>query len=207
MGTTPNYAIPYPELTDPPDSPAQTKSLALTVDTLLKAKFVERAADGSIGVITGGVSRPIPFAMQAGKSVVTFTAGSAFSSSTVVTFAASRFAAAPVVVSSCETVPWVTTMCGSITMTGMTVSGRFNATPAIETDTIDWWALQMTPTTSPGRAASQPTDIVTCHTPGCDNEDIPIPLLISRVDPIGNPALINVMCGVCGQPITDITAA
>lgn len=35
MGTTPNYAIPYPELTDPPDGAGQMKALANQVDALL----------------------------------------------------------------------------------------------------------------------------------------------------------------------------
>lgn len=34
MGTTPKYLLPYPELTDPPDGPAQIKALALAIDAL-----------------------------------------------------------------------------------------------------------------------------------------------------------------------------
>jgi hypothetical protein len=36
MGTTPNYAIPYPELVDPPDGAGQMKALANRVDTVIK---------------------------------------------------------------------------------------------------------------------------------------------------------------------------
>lgn len=36
MGTTANYQIPYPELTEPPDGPAQMKALTQRIDTLLK---------------------------------------------------------------------------------------------------------------------------------------------------------------------------
>src|SRR4029078_9836598 len=35
MGTTPNFAIPYPELTDPPDGAGQLKALAQRVDVCL----------------------------------------------------------------------------------------------------------------------------------------------------------------------------
>ena len=36
MGTTTNYAWPYPELTDPPNGPAQIKALADAVDLSAK---------------------------------------------------------------------------------------------------------------------------------------------------------------------------
>jgi hypothetical protein len=36
MGTTANYAFPYPELTDPPDGPDQIGDLAIAVDSQLK---------------------------------------------------------------------------------------------------------------------------------------------------------------------------
>lgn len=36
MGTTANYQIPYPELTDPPDGAGQMKALATKVDTATK---------------------------------------------------------------------------------------------------------------------------------------------------------------------------
>lgn len=39
----------------------------------------------------------------------------------------------------------------------------------------------------------------TCHTDGCDNADQPITL---NVPDVSDPA---VLCGVCTQPITDIT--
>jgi hypothetical protein len=38
----------------------------------------------------------------------------------------------------------------------------------------------------------------TCHTAGCGNADIPIPVYVVE----GAPA--NVTCGVCGNPITDL---
>lgn len=35
MGTTPKYQLPYPELTDPPDGPAQIKALAQATETAI----------------------------------------------------------------------------------------------------------------------------------------------------------------------------
>jgi hypothetical protein len=45
------------------------------------------------------------------------------------------------------------------------------------------------------------TFTATCHTDGCANADIPIEL---AYDPDG-PPLSSVVCGVCGQVITDTT--
>jgi hypothetical protein len=40
--------------------------------------------------------------------------------------------------------------------------------------------------------------VVTCHTHGCGNGEIPIPLPVENIE---HP---SVQCGVCGQFITDI---
>lgn len=37
MGTTPDYGLPYPEASDPPDGATQMQSLATAVDTLVGA--------------------------------------------------------------------------------------------------------------------------------------------------------------------------
>ena len=41
----------------------------------------------------------------------------------------------------------------------------------------------------------------TCHTPDCGNNGVPIPV---QWDDAWGPGP-NVSCGVCGQPITDVT--
>jgi hypothetical protein len=46
---------------------------------------------------------------------------------------------------------------------------------------------------------------VTCHTEGCSNQDESIEMDLDRVDDDGNPYQITVICGPCGQPITDVT--
>lgn len=38
---------------------------------------------------------------------------------------------------------------------------------------------------------------VTCHTEGCDNEDVPITLKAAKTDPF-------IQCGPCGVQITDL---
>lgn len=47
------------------------------------------------------------------------------------------------------------------------------------------------------------TTILTCHTEGCGNADIAIP--VDPVDMDGNPAPVGTaVCGACGNEITDI---
>lgn len=43
--------------------------------------------------------------------------------------------------------------------------------------------------------------IATCHTPGCGNNGVPIEV---GWDDAWGPGP-NVSCGVCGEPITDVT--
>lgn len=48
--------------------------------------------------------------------------------------------------------------------------------------------------------------IVVCHTSGCTNADVPIDLDLTWTDDQGQQHSIDaVVCGVCTQPITDIT--
>lgn len=51
--------------------------------------------------------------------------------------------------------------------------------------------------------------IVTCHSPGCGNDGIPIELSLASADPeTGVPIEVSVvMCGGCGEQITDIADA
>ena len=45
--------------------------------------------------------------------------------------------------------------------------------------------------------------VVTCHTPGCVNDGIPITITTVMDDP-GIPPPQVVYCGPCQQPVTDI---
>jgi hypothetical protein len=48
-----------------------------------------------------------------------------------------------------------------------------------------------------------------CHTDGCLNQDQPVQYDLAVVDPTdGTTSYVdNVLCGPCGQPITDIQPA
>lgn len=46
---------------------------------------------------------------------------------------------------------------------------------------------------------------VTCHTPDCANQGVPLEMNLTYEDEDGNTqAITSVYCGPCGQPITDI---
>jgi hypothetical protein len=47
---------------------------------------------------------------------------------------------------------------------------------------------------------------VTCHTEGCDNAGIPLEVTLTYTDETGEVQTVaGVVCGVCGNPITDVT--
>jgi len=47
---------------------------------------------------------------------------------------------------------------------------------------------------------------LTCHTPGCPSQGEPVQYELAVVNPVdGTTSYVNtVICGLCGQPITDI---
>jgi hypothetical protein len=49
--------------------------------------------------------------------------------------------------------------------------------------------------------------IVTCHTGGCTSQGVPVPMELSYIDPISGTEITvtTVICGACGQQITDIS--
>jgi hypothetical protein len=49
--------------------------------------------------------------------------------------------------------------------------------------------------------------VVTCHTPECGNAGHAIEMDLTVYDENGDPTeyTMGAACGVCGQPITDIT--
>ena len=65
MGTTPTYAIPYPELTDPPDGAGQMKALAEAVDATIKgineAPVLRAGRTTTQSFPTGSTPNPIGF--------------------------------------------------------------------------------------------------------------------------------------------------
>jgi hypothetical protein len=46
---------------------------------------------------------------------------------------------------------------------------------------------------------------VTCHTPGCENNGIPLEVVTEWTDTDGNEQTVdNVQCGACGREIRDV---
>ena len=55
------------------------------------------------------------------------------------------------------------------------------------------------------------THTVTCHTPGCINNGVPIQMPLVFDEDTGDGLIhtdssADVQCGPCGQPITDVVA-
>ncbi len=184
-GTTTNFGFDYPTSTDyVKDGATAIQTLADDVD----ARFGDDAnyPDQIVNVVSG-VSLPLPFAIAAGIHTVT--------SSLSITFPASRFTQAPIIVTNL----YSTANAVSVTTSTPTTSGvtlyTWNAsnTPAGNARPVGYVAVQMTSASSAGQENIM-IYIVTCHTTGCENENIGIEF----VDPAD-----TVICGPCGQEITD----
>ncbi len=156
------------------------------------------AQDGSVQVRAGNVYRPVPFAIATGSAPVTLTAQA--STSAVINLPAGRF------VSPAQPLVYATVYAGSnyyayglatsITSITVGVTHRDN-TAGTANFYVHWMAVQMLPTVAPGLLAVEPeyTHHTTCHTEGCDNARIPIPVVLDAP---------TVICGVCSQVVDDI---
>lgn len=163
---------------------------------------------GMLQVSVGSVTRNVPFAFYANSYTQTFAAEPF--KQTAVTFPANRFTAVPVAVVSSA----YSTMFGyshsTRTATGITIGQRMWNNSNVTGDyPVDLVAIQMTVSAGPGREAppqlpkAGPGEIAatcTCHTDGCENADIAIPMHLPDLD-------TSVVCGVCSQPITDVIPA
>lgn len=148
----------------------------------------------------------VPYAQAAGQATVTLASGTG---TVAVTFPASRFSVAPLVQATKSsgngaTIP-VVPYVGSITTTGFTLgcAGGTYAGSVLH----NWQAVQMLTSAAPGvLAAVDGTTgrVVTCHTDGCDNGGLPIPLLVPDGSDPDIPTPTDYVCGVCGQPIDDV---
>jgi hypothetical protein len=190
MGTTPNYLWPYPELTDPPDGPGQIEALANAADATVKA-----VNDYAIGI-----NARVPVAFTANEAAVTAPAQGA-GSSVSVSFPVGRFTQVPVVVASTQSNGYGTATTGVPQTTGVTIRYYNPATGTPTGTRVSWIAIQMSAGAGPGflaASSSEQTKECTCHTAGCGNAGITIPL------PYDDDAT-TFMCGVCAQPIEDIS--
>jgi hypothetical protein len=155
-----------------------------------------------------GPYRPFPFACSAGMASIVIGT-SATSGSIVVNLPASggnRFTQTPIVVASGSTSNAWMGLAGGISATQFTAQIRnIDATPGTGTFGVQWFAVQMTPTSTPGGGpALRDADVIdgyvrsvsTCHTDGCENADI-------SIDGYGPPGG-DYVCGPCGMPIEDV---
>ena len=165
------------------------------------------------------------YAMAAG-SVAIGTISATSGISTAVTFPTSRFSQVPMVGSLSANNGFTANSAASVSTTGVSLKTYNPTGSAQSTGTVQWTAVQMTSASGPGLLLDAERDVVagdqhesdvaaalaaaelsasyhaTCHTGGCGNEGARIPMLLDP-DPDA-PPLVAVVCGVCGEPITDL---
>ena len=141
--TTPEFGFPVPTSTD------YVKDGATAIEALgdaIDARFgdVTNYPNQIVNVVSG-VSRPLPYAMAAGKAT-------AFSTSASVTFPSGRFTQAPLVTLGFEsTTNGVGATTNTPTTSGVTIY-TWNATNVANTNlrSVNWLAIQMTSAASAG---------------------------------------------------------
>jgi len=195
MGTTTNYQIPYPELTDPPDGAGQMKALATKVDTQLKAVDTTLRA----GIV----------AVQVGT--VTLTGSGSTNVSATVTFS-KAFTSAPVVMTNMRGVAGgsfgVATRATAPSATGATIWATSAAASTWAATPVEF--LAALPGPGPLFVAAQLIVPDGWHnvTVSCGHKDCP--RVGHRIDDILVPDAAEewgwqgITCGTCGQPITDL---
>lgn len=164
------------------------------------------SSNGAINVRLTGIERPLAFATAAGN--VPMATNGVTVATALVSFPTDRFTQAPLVVATLSTASAAAATTYSprvhtTSATGCTVV--MNSTQAWTSSFgLNWIAMQMTPGASGGllavvRDSDEPVYelAVTCETPGCGNEGDR--LVVNTIDPD-----IYVVCGVCGQQITNI---
>jgi hypothetical protein len=175
---------------------AQPLSAALT-------GTVKRDLDvaGALSATVGGVQRPVPFATHT-NTIASVDHATGASANVSITFPAGRFTQPPIVIASMYSANRM--VCSVRSSPGPTTGGAniqtFNPQTITTTlNSIAWIAIQMLPGAAPGLLAvlPEPNATLTCHTEGCENYDIGIPMAL----PTDWEACY---CGVCGQPITDV---
>lgn len=148
-GTTTNFGITYPTSTD------LVKDGATAIQTVAQG-FDTRLGDvtnfpNQIVNVVSGVSRPLPYATAGGTGNAVFTASSA--SSNTITFPASRFTQAPLVIltntNASGNLSGSTYRALSTSTTSFTLAGT--ATAAItNTAVVNYIAVQMTSASATG---------------------------------------------------------
>lgn len=176
----------------------------------------ERVTDGdnAMGAIVAKLddlqATGVPYRVQAGLTAFASAPTTDTGVLVTVTLAASRFTQPPIVVAVGTSTGYGAATVASVT-TASFVGRYYNPTTVTpSTPSLYWLALQMSPASAPGRAApdvyADPGIVAleaTCATPDCENATVGI-LIPAMSDPTER---WPVVCGVCGEPITDITDA
>lgn len=161
-------------------------------------------------IFMGKSGQPIRIVPYATHSVVSTIVGNGTATTPVktITYPAGRFTAPPVLSLTAQYVAGIT-LTGTCTATGMSITGYYPVAGGLGNGAaygIQCLSTQMSPA-GEGLLRAAPADappmvdlIATCHTPGCHNAEIPLELTVP--DPPG-----TIECGVCGQPIDDVTPA
>lgn len=184
MGTT-SKGYPYPEGTD------------LVVD-----------GDDAIEALAEAIDAKLPAAMTAGNASIPNAGGDATKSVTV-TFPSGLFTVTPYVTIAARTAYpearsfWGTT--GANTSSFQAVNYYAGASATLG---ASWVAVQPDGPTVQAFASplADPGDMVTvtCPTPGCRNEGVPIQIAATWVDDEGGVHDVDaVCCGVCGADLTS----
>lgn len=170
-----------------------------TDDGVTGALYINKA--GEIGSSFNGVNRYIPFATFAAIKPLTLT--SVANATITFTFPVNRFTIAPAGVGQVHnnTANYFCYSTSLPTVTGMSLGARhYDNTAASVTVSVSAMAIQLTPFGAgidPGLVAAEiPGEhIVTCHSSGCENEGVQIPITVDGL----------AVCGACLQDIDDIT--
>jgi hypothetical protein len=203
MGTTAIYQFPYPELTDPPDGPAQIKALAQAIETKVAA----------IDAVDAAIKQTISKAVS-GTWVVNLNANSV--ATLGVTFAGASFTAIPAVMGMINSGASGTNnklqlRHVSVTTTGFTVAVVTMDSSAVTVAVAGTYlAVQPSAVFPTGLGLDDVVPdgwhdaVLICHNPGCVNDSDPLTMPIPD-----DPEAMNfsAQCGGCGQPITDIGPA
>lgn len=156
--------------------------------------YVGTSASGSM------VDRPVPFAMACGATNNLGAVAPAGTITAAISFPLNRFTAPPVMATTAvHASSFVATNVYVLAATGISVKGYNPTTVNVPSLSIHWTATQMLSTGSAGlrEIESPPPNVMfVCHTSGCENADIPIPMTV-------DPDVDHAFCGPCGEPVTD----
>jgi hypothetical protein len=196
MGITASLQLPYPEPDASVDVPRDIKALAQAIESRL-AIVLSTTMPSASGIVS-----------------TTIIAGQAISMATTVTYPAGRFSVGPALLATTTDGEYYATSIPNGPTSGLVYSVYSLGTIGVGvTPQVQWAAIQPSPVPvgatfgggvvlAEGRTVVQPTlpVVVTCRTPGCANANVAITV---NVYDTADPG--NVVCGVCSQPITDIT--